>query len=146
MAGNPLIPTGLLNRVIAAVQWDNFPALNISASYLGKEGIRFGFDGNAVQNHEVMAGIVPSPEPYQMVSVRVALLKTNGLGDAYKVQMAQFAVLGHGKVFPDTTALSPFRLYRASIMTVAEIPMDGSDPSMVVTLQGFIVQNNGIWT
>lgn len=45
MATNPLIPQGTLNRVRASVVWPSFPNLNVTASYLGRMGIRLSLDG-----------------------------------------------------------------------------------------------------
>jgi hypothetical protein len=145
MAGNPQIQQGLLNRVIASVIWDKFPGLNVSASYLAKEGIRFSFEGDSVTFHEVMAGTVPSPEPYQMVTVRANLLKTNGLAQAYKAQQAQYSVLGNGKVFPDTRALSPFRVYNCGIQTAGELSFAGDEPGYGFMLRGYILVNALLW-
>ena len=87
MAGtNPLVSQGSLNRLRASVVWPDNPTLNVTASYLGKEGVSLALDGEATTFINTLVGAVTSPEPYQMITLTIHLLKTQGLASLYKSQ------------------------------------------------------------
>src|ERR1700743_691192 len=102
MAGNPLVAQGQLNRLKASISWDSFPALNITASYLGRAAIRLALQGVASKGIETMTGLVQSPEAYQMCEIRASLIKAQALADAYKRQQEATALLGNCTVRPDS--------------------------------------------
>lgn len=153
MPGNPLIPLGGLNRVIAGVQFDTFPGLNISASYLGKEGIRLVPDGMVTTKLPAMTGYVTSPEPYQVVTVTVNLLKSQALGAAFKAQIENLtSLVGNFVVYPDTTVSDPnsgvdysYSLTNGIIENAVPGPFDGNDALWVLTLGGQYNINLGLW-
>src|ERR1700742_4394296 len=98
MAGNPLVDQGVLNRVRGSVVWSGFPALNVTAPYLGKDGIGIAFEGDGSATTGTMTGtmtgVVQSLEPYVMVTLKIGLLRTQPLADAYKKQWELNALLG----------------------------------------------------
>lgn len=146
MPGNPLIDTGVLNRLRGAVVWTNFPGLNVTASFLDKEGIRLALEGEASTQHAVMAGIVQSPEPYLPISVTINLLKTQTLSDLYKSQMEANSLIGPGTVFPDvSTGLSPYQLLNMSIQSTPDLSFAGDSPRYSVVCKGYYVINNALW-
>ena len=147
MAGNPLIDQGVLNRLKGSVVWANFPALNVTASFLDREGINLRLEGEMSAQHGTMTGVVQSPEPYVPVSVVISLLKTQSLSDAYKTQMEQSVLLGPGTVYPDvSTGLSQYQLYNMSIQSVGELLLNGTTPIFGVTVRGYYVINNQLWS
>ena len=146
MPGNPLIAQGTLNRVKAAVQFDTFAALNISASYLGKEGIRLQLGGTVTTQINSMTGIVTSPEPYQPIVCTINLLKTQALGAAFKAQLELLSLLGDFTVYPDAVTLPPFPITNGSILNAEPGPFDGNDALYVITLGGAYIINQGLWT
>ena len=77
---NPIVPQGTLNRLRGSVTIPSNTGLNITASYLGKDGISMSFDGAANTAIDTMTGIVQSPEPYQRVTVAIHLLKSQARG------------------------------------------------------------------
>ena len=147
MAGNPLIDQGVLNRLKGSVVWANFPALNVTASYLDKEGINLRLEGEMSMQHGTMTGLVQSPEPYIPVSVVIALLKTQALSDAYKTQFEANSVLGPGTVWPDVTTggVSQFNLHNMSIQSVGDLLFNGTTPIFAVTCRGFYLVNSNLW-
>lgn len=147
MPGNPLIDQGILNRLRASVVWSDFPQLNVTASYLDKEGIRMALEGKASTQHGTMTGVVQSPEPYLPVTITINLLKTQALGDAYKRQMEASSILGQGTVWPDVTVggLSSYQLQNMSIDSTPELDFSGGSPTYRVMLSGFYVVNNNLW-
>jgi hypothetical protein len=145
-SGNPLIAQGVLNRVRGSFVLANFPALNVTAPYLDKEGINLRLEGEMSMQHGTMSGLVQSPEPYIPVSVVVALLKTQSLSDTYKAQFETNAVVGPGTVWPDvSTGLSQFNLHNLSIQSVGDLLFNGTTPIFALTMRGFYVVNNSLW-
>ena len=146
MAGNPLIDQGILNRLKASVVWTNFPQLNVTASYLDKDGINLRLEGEASLQHGTMTGVVQSPEPYMPISVVIALLKTQSLADQYKSQMEANSVIGPGTVWPDvSTGLSAYQLQNMSIQGVGDLLFNGTTPMYGVTCKGYYVTNQNLW-
>lgn len=143
---NPLISVGVLNRLKASVVWNDFPGLNVTASYLGREGIRIALEGEATTFINAMTSAVPSQEPYQLVSLTLHLLKTQTLSDQYKAQQETDAQLGDCTVRPDvSTGLSPYQLTNCSIQSVRELSLAGDDPVYAVTIKGTYNINSALW-
>ena len=147
MAGNPLIDQGVLNRIRGSVQWADFPGLNVTAPFLDREGINLRKEGDATSQHPTMTGLVQSPEVYMPVSVTIALLKTQALAAAYQSQMQDTTILGEGTVFPDvSTGIAPYVLYNMAIKTVGELLFNGTTPIWGVTISGYWVINNNLFS
>jgi hypothetical protein len=146
MASNPLISVGSLNRLVASVSWQNFSALNVTASFLNREGIRLALDGEATRMLPAMAGAVTSPEPYQMATITINLLKTQSLANLYKKQMELSTLLGNCTVRPDTTVLMPYDFTNAAIEGVREQNYSGEDAGYVVTIRATYNINSALWT
>jgi len=142
---NPLVDLGQLNRLIASVACLDTDGLDVSASFLNREGIRLVLEGEATRQLPVMAGTVPSPEPYQLCGVTINLLKTNPIAQVYKAQMEANTVIGRIVVRPDATPLSPYDLFNVSIQGVGEQAYDGSDPGWAVRLQGTYYINSELY-
>src|SRR5665213_159645 len=113
---NQLIQLGKLNRLVASVGFPAFSALNITAPFLTKAGLRFAMAGDGMPHIPAMIGTVPSPEPYVMVDITVNLLKTLGLVAAFQAQQQADSFLGPCTVRPDvTTGLQPWSLFNVTI-------------------------------
>jgi hypothetical protein len=146
MAGNPLIDQGVLNRIKGSVVWTAFPALNVTAPYLDRDGINLRLEGEASAQHGTMTGLVQSPEPYMPVSVVIALLKTQNLSNAYKTQMEALSLIGDGVVYPDvSTGLGQYQLENMSIQSVGDLLFNGTTPIWACTLRGYYVINQQLW-
>jgi hypothetical protein len=145
MAANPLVSQGVLNRLRASVTWNSFPSLNVTPSFLNREGIRLAFEGNATQFLPTQTGAVTSPEPYQMISLTINLLKTQGLSQLYEAQRQSASVIGNGVVRPDTTTLAPYDIYNCGIMNVRELAFSGEDAGYSVSISGYILLNSSLW-
>lgn len=143
---NPLITQGVLNKVVASVNWVDFASLNVTAPYLGREGIRLALDGDSTLFIPTMTGAVTSPEPYMMITVSMHLLKTQSLAQQYKAQMELQALLGQGTIRPDvTTGLAPYDVYNCAIQSVRELNFSGEDAGFLVTCRGYYLTNNAMW-
>lgn len=142
---NPNIPQGGLNKLIASVNWPSNPALAIAPSYLGRNGIHLVLDGKIVESIPTMTGTVLSPEPFTMFTMTIELLRSQAFADLYKKRWESDATLGDGTVWPDSTTLSPFNLNNATIASVRDLPFNGQDPVMAVTIEGYYQVNSTLW-
>lgn len=145
MAGNPLISQGTLNRLRGSVIIPLFPSYNVTAPYLGKEGIRLALEGESTVYINTMTGAVRSPEPYMLTSLTMNLLKTQPLADQYKQKMEADAFLGDLTVRSDSSVLSVYPLINCSITGVRELNFAGDDAGYAVTVKGYYLINSSLW-
>jgi hypothetical protein len=142
---NPNIPQGVVNLLLATVTVQNFSALNVTPSYLGRNGIELSFDGEATLMIPTLTGTVTSPQPYQMVTVRIALLKTQALSQTYEAQRQTQSTIGNITVRPDTTTLQPYDLINCAIETVGALQFSGQNADYGVSIRGYYPVNNSLW-
>lgn len=133
---NPQVVQGTLNRLLASVVYADFPQLNVTSSYLAREAISIGFDGDTSLLIGTLTSAVTSPEPYIYGTVTMHLLRTQALGNAYKTQVETNTSMGSVTVYPDSTALSPFQLNNCVLQSVQEMPFDGTQASLIIRLRG----------
>jgi|SRR5581483_11249688 len=147
MAGNPLIDQGVLNLLKASAVWNDHPELNVTASFLDRDGITLRLEGEASLQHNTMTGLVQSPQPYLPVSIVIALLRTQPLSDAYKTQMENSSLIGAGTIWPDVQGggLSSYPLLNMSIQSVGELVLNGTTPIYGVTCRGYYLVNSNLW-
>jgi hypothetical protein len=145
---DPRVPQGNLSRLRASIIWEDAPELNIIPSFLGQAGISIAFEGNATGRIPTMTGIVNSPEPYQPIVVRAALLKTQNLSALYEERKQTNTLLGGGTLRPDVQGnggLGLFELINMSIDNVGELGMNGGDPVYSITFGGYYLINSNLW-
>jgi hypothetical protein len=145
MANNPQVIQGTLNRLLASVVYADYAGLNVTSSYLAKEAISIGFDGDTSLLIGTLTGAVTSPEPYLFANVTMNLLRTQALGNAYKTQIETTTTLGSVTVFPDSVALSPFQLNNCVLSSIQELSFDGTTPSLIVRLRGVYSVNASLF-
>lgn len=143
---NPMIPQGTLNRLRGSIKFVNSPQLNITAPYLGKEGITLAFEGDATGNIGTMTGTVTSPEPYVIARVTANILKTNGLAAAFQTQMQNTTVLGDFVFTPDTSAIGTFYINNSSISSLTDLSATGESATWPLVLTGYWILNNALWS
>jgi hypothetical protein len=143
---NPLIAQGTLNRLRASVVFTSFPQLNITSSYLGKAGISMGFEGEYTTFIDTMTGAVTSPEPYVRVMLRINLLKTQALANAYKAQAEQSTLLGDLTVRPDATTLDPYPLINSGFANVGELSFAGGSADWMLSLHCYYNINAALFS
>ncbi len=141
----PNQPQGTINRIRGAVTLPDHPELNVTSSFLGKEGIRLSFDGNSTTYIDTMVAGVTSPEPYMKATITVHLLKTQNLSDLYKKQMESLALIGDATVRSDAQPLSPWGIINCAIQTVRELDFSGGDAGYVVSIGGYYPVNNSLF-
>lgn len=142
---NPLVSQGFLNRVRGALSVTETPALNVSASYLAKDGISMRPDSPATDIIPTQTGTVGSQVPYQQVTLTVHLLKTQGLGESYRQRFLTDTSLGEIVVTPDATTFGNTTLLNCYLVNFNEVTVNGMDPSFVVTISGYMVTNDNMW-
>ncbi|WES88777.1 hypothetical protein [Dickeya fangzhongdai] len=142
---NPLVPQGFLNRVRGALSVTDTPALNVTASYLGKDGISLRPDGAATDILPTMTGTIGSQAPYQQATVTVHLLKTQGLAASYQQRFATDTALGEVVITPDATTFGNYTLQNCYLVNFNELPFTGMDAGYAVTISGYLVTNDNMW-
>jgi hypothetical protein len=145
MAANPQIQQGTLNRLRGSVVIPSYPALQVTAPFLGRAGISISFEGETTTMIPTMTGTVTSPFPYQMVTVSISLLKTQALAAAWETQRQTLSTIGDITVTPDTSTLPSYTFNNCAIQNVRELNFAGEDASFGVTLSGYYQINNNIW-
>lgn len=142
---NPLADLGVLNRLRASVLIPAFPQLNVTASFLGEEGIALRLNGPVTTRIQAMTGSVPSPEPFVPTTVTINLLKSQFLSSLYKGQMEANSLIGDLTVRPDARTLTPYFLSNCSIDEVAELMFNGKLAGYAVSIGGNWNVNNELW-
>ena len=145
MATNPTLVPGNLNRIRGTILVPGNATLNVTAPYLGKEGIVIAPQSAVVTQMQGMTTVVNSEEPYQIVQVTAAIMKSLALSAAYIEQIKNSPTLGQITVTPDTTTLPAFTLYNVAITNWSQISMAGLQPDFTVTFQGQFNVSNDLW-
>lgn len=148
MPTNPNVRQGTLNRLKASVNWNDFPELNVTPPFLGKEMLRLAFEGKATSFIPTTTGAVTSPEPYQKATLTMHLLKTQALAPQYKAQLEFNSLLGDCTVWPDVqtgTGLDNYQIVNCAIEDIREIAFDGVDAGYVVVIGGYYQINAALF-
>ncbi len=146
--GNPNVRQGTLNRLKVSLVFADFPELNITPSFLGKEMIRIAFDGKITTFVPTTAGAVTSPEPYQKVMVTAHLLKTQALAPLFKAKLEANSLLGDCTVWPDVQTgdgLPNYAFTNCAIEDIRELGFDGMDAGFAVSIGGYYIINSDLW-
>lgn len=140
---NALVPQGTLQRLRGSVVFPTFTALNVTAPYLGKDGIDLNFTGQSVLMIDTMTGRVTSPEPFLGVSIVMHLLRTQPLSNAFKTQMEGNSLVGNCTLRTDARPLGVYNFINAAIESVASLKINGTDAGYAVTIAAtyYINQN-----
>lgn len=142
---NPMISPGVLNRVRASAKFTTYPQLNVSASYLAKEGVEISFQGNIVEGLPAMTGVVQSPQPYVLSQVKIHLLRSQALASQYKAQLELDGLLGNLRLYTDSSTFGEFDLVNTAITSIADTTFNGTDPGFVITITGTYYVNSSMW-
>lgn len=145
MATNPTLIPGNLNRVRGTILVPSNATLNVTAPFLGKEGIVIAPQSAVVTQMQGMATVVNSEEPYQIVQITASIMKSLALSAAYLNQIKNSPILGQVTVTPDTTVIPAFTLYNVAITNWSQISMAGLQPDFTVTFQGQFNVSNDLW-
>lgn len=141
----PIVPQGTLNRVRCSIIVPNYPSLNITAPYMGRNFASISFDGDFTKLIGTGTGGVPSPEPYVMATVSVGILRTQPLATSWRSQWESQGSIGPLSIFSDTAAFAEFDLDTCVIQHFDPNAYDGEDPVSRLTLMGVYVINAALW-
>lgn len=140
---NPNVPQGTINRLLAALVIPSFPSLNITASYLGKEGLRIALEDPSVEYIRTLTGAATSPQPFKLARITANLLKSQPLAGLYRAQEQQNSLLGDGlTLYADSAVFPVYILNNCSIMNVPGVDFSGKDADYNVELMGIYPINN----
>lgn len=145
---NPLTAQGSLNRLQASIVWTEQPTFNVTPSYLGEQAIRLALEGTATTYIGTMTGAVTSPEPYQMVTIGVHLLKPQFLANQYKRRMETNSLMGQCTIRPDVqgkNGIGVYQIENCAIQNVAELDFGGKDAGFRITIGGYYNINSSLW-
>lgn len=150
MALSPIINLGVVNRLAASVTIPLYSSLSVTAQFLAKPGIRLAPEGDTTKFIEVMASVVPSPEPYIMMTATIPLVKTLSIAAAYQAQMQLSTILGQVTIRPDVTrgsgGLQPFVLQQAALMRAENMDFGGESAEFGVVIRGAWYINAALWS
>lgn len=136
MAGNPQVSQGTLNRIRGAINFASNAGLNITAPYLGREGISIAFDSNFGQRIPAMTGAVSSPDAYVMATITVHLLKSQPFSAVWKEQVEELNTLGNMTIVPDASTLPNYAIQNVMVLRADPGAINGSSADYIVVLQG----------
>ena len=145
-SGNPLVPQGLLNRVRGSVVFPAFSTLNVTAPYLAADGISIGIDEDGTEQLKTITGVVNSPAAFVLATATIHVLKTQALGEAWAQQFQSNGQIGRMVIHTDTAALSQYRVHNCSILKSEPGAMNGTNPTLILTIRGTYNVNNYIWS
>jgi hypothetical protein len=140
-----MIPVGVLNRVRASIKFTDHSELNISASYLAKQGVELIFQGNMTDFLPAMTGAVQSPQPYLIMQAKAHLLRSQALGAQFKTQWELNTALGNAKVYSDSSVFGDFEVLNTAITNVADMNFAGGEPGVAITITGTYYINSEMW-
>lgn len=142
----PNVPQGTLNRLRASIQITAFPSLNITAPFLGRQGISVTRNGPLTTSLPTMTGAVQSPEPYQPVRISASLIKAQALAAAWQAQELLNTLLGDLTVRPDATPLTPYYYTNCALENVDELRFNGETEAYGLHITGYYLVNSSLWS
>ena len=146
MANNPQILQGTLNRLRGSWSWASYPVLNVTAPYLGREGVGLTFEGESVVYINTMTGAVTSDEPFLKIAAEMHLLRTQALSNAYKAQQELESALGDATLRVDSLALGLYQFSTCSIQNVRPLVINGTDAGYTVSIGGIYFINSALFS
>jgi hypothetical protein len=142
---NPLVALGKLNRLRGSIMIPKFPQLNITASCLGRDGIRMAYEGNLTDMLPQMVGQVQSPSVYLPASLSVQIVKTLPIASAYYQQMLDDCDMGDITFRADASNLPPFEIQNCSIQALEGFDANGTSAAWPIRFGGTWYVNSSLW-
>ena len=143
---NPLVPQDVLSKLRGSVGLVQFPQLNVTAPFLGEEGISIAFEGDTSGYLGTLTGAVPSPNPYQIANVSIPLLKSQALANLWKGQLEQNTTVGDASITTDSPTLEDYLLSNCTLLGVADLNFAGRTADYMVRLKGIYYINASLFT
>lgn len=143
---NPLANQGTLNRALTSVSVIGSPNLNVTTGFFGTKVARLSFEGDASDYLAVLAGAVPSPRLYQMVTLLMYLNKSQPLSAAWEQQRLTNAIIGDINVVTDSPTLPPYYLFNCTLQNVSELDLTGESNDYPVMIKGTYPINSSLFS
>jgi hypothetical protein len=143
--GSPQVPQGVINLGRVNLQVPNYPALNVTAPFMGAAGMSFSRGGPATNFINTLTGRVRSPEPFQPVTISIHLVKSQALAALWEAQIGLSSLLGPLTVYTDARALPSYSFIEGAIDNVGEIVSNGKSVEYMLTLGATLIINNNMW-
>lgn len=146
------VTQGTLNRILTAIVVSSFPALNVSAPYMGDNEARLDVPGPFSEVIGTATGIVTSPAPYVVGTITFSLLRTQGLSASWIAQAVENSDIGDVVVYPDTSTLNagatfpPITVHNCVINNYEPRAFNGRDPTVDFVIRGAYWLNNAMWS
>lgn len=146
MAGpNPLVALPPLNRLRGSLLFPSFDALNISASFLTRAGIRLNIEGDTTAMLPQMVSMVQSQEVYLKATILVGIVKTTSLGAAFKAKMESNSNLGDVTFISDTSAIPNYQFTNCAIEGFEGIDSNGTSADYPIRIAGTYYVNSSLF-
>jgi hypothetical protein len=146
MAGpNPLVNLGVLNRLRGSLIFPQFDALNISASFLTKAGLRLSVEGDTTAMLPQMVSMVQSQEIYLKATVLVGIVKTTPLAAAFKAKMESDSNLGQITFISDTSAIPNYDFSNCAIEGFEGLDASGTSADYPIRITGTYYINSNLF-
>ena len=142
---NPIVALGNLNRLRGTILIPLRPTLNVTAPFLGKEGIKLSFEGDLTEMLGQMVGMVQSQNVYLPATLTFALVKTTPLANAFKRQIETDSNLGDITFRSDASTLDPYQFSNCSIEGVEGIDASGSSAAFPLRIKGTYYANSNLF-
>ena len=142
---NPLTPQGTLNRALVSVSVVNFPGLNVTTGFFGTKVARLTFEGDASDYIATLAGAVPSPRLFQIVTCLFYLNKSQGLSAAWEQQRLTNSIIGDVSVVTDSGVLPPYYLSNCVLQNIADLDLTGESNDFPVMIKGTYSVNGDLF-
>ena len=141
----PNVSQGTINRLKGSLIFVNYPSLNITAAFLGKDGFSCQFSSPATDRLPTMTGGVNSPAPYRIATMSVHLVKSQGLAQSWKAQEESKTILGPATFRPDVANFPPYQFDNCSLDGIQNLTVNGMDPNFVIAIGGYYYINSVMW-
>jgi hypothetical protein len=146
MAGpNQLIQLGSLSRLRGSVTINDFPELNITAPFLGRDGIRLAVEGDTTQMLGQMVGMVQSQEVYLPASITIPIVKTTALANLFKQKWESDSKLGDLTFRGDASQLDVFDFYNCAIENFGGLDASGTSAVINLSIKGTYYVNSNLF-
>lgn len=143
---NPLIIPSPLNRVRANVNIPSAQNLNVTAPYLGEDGISVTFAGDVATQLMGLVSTVNSEEPYVVSQININLIKSLALSAQWMQQIQDSPSLGPVTVISDTAEFPSITFYNCVITKVGDVSMAGKQAQFQITISGFWAVSNDLFS
>lgn len=142
---NPLIAQGTLNRALVSVSVVEFPELNVTTGFFGTKVARLTFDGDASDYLPTLAGAVPSPRLYQVVSCLMYLNKSQSLAAAWEQQRLTNSIIGDVNIVTDSPVMPSYYLLNCTLQNIADLDLTGESNDFPVMIKGIYPVNGQLF-